>query len=171
MIDYYKEEYFTQAKKQKDKFLIIFFVLLAVYIAISATCMVFYLRLPYQSPDITTIKIVHYVITAITGGGLFFYMMVVFKRANKYYKLLRNMKTGIKETSTGSFFEYDETLQEKDGVDCKSLVFLEWNKYKKDIFERKVLVLYDKPFPEFNEKDNVRFITQGNILISYEILD
>ena len=80
------------------------------------------------------------------------------------------MQTGLKETSTGNFLEYDEEIQDKDGVDFKSLVFIEWNKYKKDFFERKVLVFYEKPFPEIPEKANVRYITQGNVLISYEIL-
>ena len=78
--------------------------------------------------------------------------------------------TGLKETSTGSFFEYDETLQDKDGVDFKSLIFIEWNKFKNDFFERKVLVFNEKPFPEFTEKQNVKYVTQGNVLISYEIL-
>lgn len=53
----------------------------------------------------------------------------------------------------------------------KSLVFLEWNKYKKGYYERKVLVFYEKEFPEIPEGSGVRFITQGNVLVSYEILD
>ena len=88
---------------------------------------------------------------------------------HRYYKITLYLKTGLRETSTGSFFEYDETLQDKDGVDFKSLVFLEWNKYKNDFFERKVLVFDELPFPEFTENQNVRYITQGNVLVSYEI--
>ena len=60
---------------------------------------------------------------------------------------------------------------EKDGVDFKSLIFLEWNKYKKDYFERKVLVFNEKPFPEIPDGATVTFITQGNVLISYEITE
>ena len=45
------------------------------------------------------------------------------------------------------------------------------NKYKNDFFERKVLVFYEKDFPEIPEGANVRYVTQGNVLISYEILD
>jgi hypothetical protein len=81
-----------------------------------------------------------------------------------------NLCTGIRETSTGSFFEYSESVQDKDGVDCKALIFLEWNKYKKDFFERKVLIPYEKEFPEFTENMNVKYVTQSNLLISYEIL-
>ena len=80
------------------------------------------------------------------------------------------MAGGIKEKYTGNFLEYDETVQVKDGVDFKSLVFIEWNKYKNDFFERKVLVFNEKPFPEIPEKANVNYVTQGNVLIEYEIL-
>ena len=59
---------------------------------------------------------------------------------------------------------------DKDGVDCYSLVFLEYNKYKKDFFERKVLVLAEKPVPQFEKHTFVKFITQGNVLCSYEVL-
>ncbi len=171
MIDYYSEAEFLAAKKRKNILLSIFFVVLAIYLAVSVTFVVIYTTMPYASPRILPWKIIHHVITAVVVMGLFFYMSVPFKRANRYYKMYYYMKTGVKETNVASFFEYDETLQEKDGVDMKALVFLEWNKYKKDVYERKVLVLYDKPFPEFNEKDTVRFVTQGNVLISYEILN
>lgn len=169
-MDYYTEAEFLSAKKRKNVLLAIFFVVLGLYVAASIVLFIWYLQLPYQSPKIATVKWIHYPTTAVVAAALFFYMSVPFKRANRYYKMLFNMKTGVRETNTGSFFEYDETLQEKDGVDCKSLIFLEWNKYKNDIFERKVLVFYDRPFPEFKEKDSVRFVTQGNVLISYEIL-
>jgi len=170
-MNYYQESDYLQSKKRRDTMLIIFFVMLGVYLAVSAVFLIFYLRLPYESPKIPGLKWSHHAITVVAIIGMFFYMGLPYKRANNYYKMLHNMKTGVHETTTASFFEYDETLQEKDGVDCKSLIFLEWNKYKKDVFERKVLVFYDKPFPEFKEKDNVKFITQGNVLISYEILE
>ena len=145
-------------------------MLLGVFIAVSVGLLVWYLTLPYRSPKIATVKIIQYAITFVFTAFSFIYLGIKFKRVNRYYHLLYNLETGIRETSTASFFEYDEDLQEKDGVDFKALIFLEWNKYKKDFYERKVLVFYEKEFPKFNENDNVRFITQGNVLISYEIL-
>jgi len=78
---------------------------------------------------------------------------------------------GLKETSTASFFEYKDQVTVKDGVEFKSLVFIEWNKYKKDYYERNVLVFFEKPFPEIPEKAMVEFVTQGNVLIKYQILE
>ena len=80
------------------------------------------------------------------------------------------MLTGKKETSVGTFIEYDEEIQDKDGVDFKSLIFLEWNKYRKEFFERKVLVFYDKDFPEIEKDAKVEYTTQSNALIEYKIL-
>ena len=170
MIDYYVKEDLEKARAQRKKTLLAYFIVLGVVVLISAGFITWYLTLPYKSPTILTIKLIHYSILAVFAIFSFIYLGIKYKRINRYYKLVNYLETGLRETSTGSFFEYDETSQEKDGVDFKSLVFLEWNKYKNDFFERKVLVFEEKPFPKFNENDNVRYITQSNVLISYEIL-
>ena len=158
------------AKKQRNKTLLFYFILLGIYLFISVGLLLWFGTLPYLADDITTIKLIHYPLTAVFVIFSFIYLGIKYKRVNRYYKLTKNLITGLKETSTGSFFEYDESFRTKDGVDFKSLVFLEWNKYKKDFYERHVLVLREKPFPELQEKQNVRYVTQGNVLISYEIL-
>lgn len=171
MVDYYVKEDFEKAKKQRKQTLTWFFVALGIMIVISAVLIAWYLTLPYKSPVITTVKCIHYPILGVFLVFSFLYLGIKYKRVNRYYKLMKYMEIGLRETSTGSFFEYDETPQEKDGVDFKSLVFLEWNKYKNDFFERKVLVFEEKEFPKFNENDNVRYVTQGNVLVSYEIIE
>ena len=170
MTDYYVKEELESASAQRKKTLIWYFVALGVFLVISAGFMIWFSTLPYESPTIKTVKYIQYPFVALFVIFSFIYLGIKYKRINRFYKLVYNLETGIRETSTGSFFEYDETSQEKDGVDCKALVFLEWNKYKKDFYERKVLVFEERDFPEFNENDNVKYITQGNFLISYEIL-
>lgn len=175
MTEYYTDADLTAAKKQRKKTLIIYFIVLAVYIAASVAFFIYYRTLPYKgykdtAHKISVIKWAHYSLTAVFVVFSFTYLGIVFKRVNRYYKMCVHMSTGIRETSTGSFLEYDENIQDKDGVDFKSLIFIEWNKYKKDFFERKVLVFYEKPFPEIPTEANVSYVTQGNVLISYEIL-
>lgn len=170
MTDYYVKEELESASAQRKKTLIWYFVALGVFLVISAGFMIWFSTLPYESPTIKTVKYIQYPFVALFVIFSFIYLGIKYKRINRFYKLVYNLETGIRETSTGSFFEYDETSQEKDGVDCKALVFLEWNKYKKDFYERKVLVFEERDFPKFNENDNVKYITQGNFLISYEIL-
>lgn len=171
MIEYFKEEQFLSAKEQRKKVLALYFVVVGVFLIASVGLILWYTTLPYMSPTINTVKWIHYPLTVVFVAFSFLYLGIPFKRVNRYYKLTFNLKTGIRETSTGSFFEYSETLQDKDGVDFKALIFLEWNKYKNDFFERKVLVFDEEEFPQFTEGMNVKYVTQGNVLISYEILD
>lgn len=170
MTTYFHEEELTSVKKQRKNCLIAYFIVLGIYIIASACTFVWYLTLSYQSPKIATVKLIEYPLTGIFVIFSFIFLGIKYKRVNKYYKLCLHLVDGIKETYTGNFFEYDETVQVKDGVDFKSLVFIEWNKYKNDFFERKVLVFNEKPFPEIPEKANVTYVTQGNVLLSYEIL-
>ncbi len=175
MVEYFTEAELVSAAKQKKKTLIAYFIVLGVYLAATAAFLFFYLQLPYRgyrdtSNTILLIKISHYSLTAIFVIFSFIYLGIIFKRVNRYYRMCAHMTKGLRETYTGNFLEYDETLQDKDGVDFKALIFIEWNKYKNDFFERKVLVFYEKPFPEIPEKSNVTYVTQSNVLISYEIL-
>ena len=171
MKDYFNEQMHIDAKKQRKKVLIWYFVVMVIYALASVGFYWWYRTLPYKDATIITVKALHYLLSAIMVVFSFIYLGIPFKRVNRYYRLVNQMLTGIRETSTGSFFEYDETLQDKDGVDMKSLVFIEWNKYKKDFYERKVLVFDEMDYPQIPENANVRYVTQGNVLISYEVLD
>lgn len=170
MTQFFNANELNVAKKQKRKTLLIYFIILGVYLFISLGLWLWFRTLPYMSKTITTIKLIHYPITFVFVIFSFIYLGIKYKRINRYFRIVRNLVTGLKETSTGSFFEYDESLRTKDGVDFKSLVFIEWNKYRDDFFERHVLVLREMEFPKFEENQNVRYVTQGNVLISYEIL-
>lgn len=170
MTDYFVEKDYYDVMKQKKRVWNIYLCIVALYIVLSLGLFLWYRTLPYRSPKIDTVKFIHYSITVVMTIFSFIYIGIYYKRVNRFYKLSYNLLTGLKETSTGSFLEYDETLQDKDGVDFKSLIFIEWNKYKKDFYERKVLVFDERPFPEFKENQNVKYVTQGNVLISYEIL-
>ncbi|MBR0189930.1 MAG: hypothetical protein IJQ23_06055 [Clostridia bacterium] len=175
MVEYYTDAELDSAKKQKKKTLIIYFIVLGVFVLATAAFFAYYLTLPYSgyrdtARIISRIKWGNYSLTAIFVIFSFIYLGIVYKRVRRYYKMCVHLSTGLRETTVANFIEYDETIQDKDGVDFKSLIFLEWNKYKQDFFERKVLVFYEKPFPEIPEQANVSFVTQGNVLISYEIL-
>lgn len=171
MIEYFLDENYLQAKKQRKTVLGWYIAIMSIYLIVSLGIFFWYRTFPYQDPRINTAKFIEYSLTALVVIFSFIYLGIPYKRVNRFYRLTNQMKTGIRETSTGSFFEYDETLQDKDGVDMKSLIFIEWNKYKNDFFERKVLVFDEREFPQIPEGANVKYITQGNVLISYEILD
>ena len=171
MIDFFKEEQVQKAKTQYKKTLLVYWIVLGAYVLLSAGMIIWYTSLPYKSETISLVKLIHYLSTCVFVIFSFIYLGIPVKRAKSYYKMTNNLILGLKESSIGNFFEYNNSLQVKDGVDFKSLIFLEWNKFKKDYYERKVLVFAESEFPKFKENESVKYVTQGNVLISYEILE
>ena len=171
MTQYFLEEDLISAKKQRTKVLLIYFIILGVYLGASIGLLAWYWTLPYNSPTIPVVKWIHYPLTVVMVVFSMIYLGIKNKRTKKYYLMAFNLINAKKDQSTGKFFDYDESMQEKDGVDCKALIFIEWNKFKNDYFKRKVLVFYDKPFPEIPKDANVKYVTQGNVLFSYEIIE
>ncbi len=170
MQKYFKEEYFLQAKRQRNKSLIIYFTTLAVYLAISAIVLVIYRNQPYKSDKILLIKIVNGIFAGLYVIFSFIYLKIPFKRVNKYYKMCFGLVEGLKTTSIGSFVEENPDLYYKDGVDMKTLIFLEWSEKKQDYYERRVLIFYEKPTPQIPSGAEVKYITKGNVLLEYEII-
>ena len=170
-IDYFKKEFLEEAKAQRNKSLMGYFIIVGIFLVCTIALFLWYSTLPYEDSKIGIVKTIQYVLLAIFIFVSGIYLNIKFRRVNKYYKKCLDISVGLVETSVGSFVEYSESLQTKDGVDFKSIVFLEINK-KKDVFlERKVLVFYEKPFPEFEAGQNVKYTTQGNVLKYYEIIE
>lgn len=170
-IDYYKRQFYFDAKAQRNKTLLYYFLMLGVYLIITVGMFLWYGTLPYQDDQIRLIKTLHYIITAVFVFISGVYFGIKFKRVNKYVKKCVDVETGLTETSFGNFIEFSESIQSKDGVDFKSLVFLELNDKKNNFFERKVLVFYEQPFPDIKPGENVKYTTQGNVLKYYEIVE
>lgn len=171
MIDYFKEEQLYKAQKQYKQTLLVYWIIFGIYLLASIGLFIWYTTLPYMAEEITTVKIIHYALTVIMVIFSFIYIGIPITRVKCFYKLNKNLHEGIKETTIGNFFEYQESIHIKDGVDFKALIFLEWNKYKNDYYERKVLVFAEKDLPQIETNATVKYITQGNVLISYEILE
>lgn len=169
MQEYYKTEFLQLAKKQRKDSLLILLLIAGIYLLISTGLFIWYTTLPYMSPVINIVKIIHYVLTAIFVVVFVMYLSIKYKRVNDYYKKCVEIQTGLVEENFGSFIEFDETLQTKDGVDFKSALFLEYRERKKDFFERKVLIFYEHPCPDFQNGQTIKYITQGNVLKLYEI--
>ena len=65
MVDYFLESEHLKAKSQKTKVLIAYFIILGIYLFVSIGLFLWYLTLPYMSPTITTVKLIHYPLTAV----------------------------------------------------------------------------------------------------------
>lgn len=170
MTAYFREEYISEANKAYKQSLAIYLTVLVFYLIYSAVCFAWYLTLPYQSETIKTVKWCLYPVSVAFVIFSFIYLGVKVKRTKAYKKSCQNIHVGLKEKNTAVFSRYESSISEKDGVEMKTLIFIEWNKYKKENYERKVYVFSDKEPPRFEENQQINFITQGNVLYEYEIL-
>lgn len=169
MTNIYQEQDFRNCKKQRKNTLIFFFSVTGVYAAATIALFVYYLFLPYQSPEITGLKWITFGLTAIYIIFAFIFLGIRFRRVNRYYRMFKDVDLGLKEEWEGSFLRFGETIEVKDGVDFKSVIFSEWSSKKQDYFERKVLFDAEKEFPSIREGERVKYVTQANIMLSYEI--
>ncbi|MBR5192346.1 MAG: hypothetical protein IKW33_02945 [Clostridia bacterium] len=166
---YFSQEELQKVQKQRRKHIIIYVSSAVAFLIFTIGMFLWYTTLPYKSPTITVVKIIEYVVVALFVIYSFIYLGLVFRRVNRYYKTLVDLKNNKKENYSGSFIGYDETLHEYNGVDFKTLNFLEWNKYRKEYFERDVYVFYERDFPKLKENQIYNYKTQSNILYEIEI--
>lgn len=170
MRQFITDDILENVSKQRKKVLSIYFIMLGIYLFICIGLLLWYWTLPFQSPTINTVKWILYPLTIVFIFVSFLYLNIPFKRVDRFYQMCYHVKHSKHDVYEGCFLDYDPSLHNKDGVDCKSLIFIEWNKYKKVNFERHVLVPYEMDFPEIPPKAKVRYFTQANMLCEYEIL-
>lgn len=171
MNNYFTEQEYFNAEKQRKNCLLFYCATAVVFLAITVFIYIIFSRLPYGSSKIQTYKIIQYALSALYIVFSFVFLGIKYKRVYRYAKFCKRLIKGIKQTSELDFFEFDDRITMLDGVECKTAIFLEWNEYKKIYFERKVLVFYEKEFPLIPENAFVKIVTQGNFLISYEVLE
>ncbi len=170
-MEYFNQKQLLEAKKQKNINLAIYLIVTFVYVVISVIDIIWYVNLPYGSNKVVIIKLIEYVATGLFIIFSFIFLGIPYKRVKSYYKVCLNMANGKKEKTVGVLVDMTSDVQLKDGVDFKTLLFMVWNEIKQDFFERKVLIFHEKPFPEIPLGAKVEFVTQGNVLISYEIIE
>ena len=77
---------------------------------------------------------------------------------------------GLKTEEKNFFYAFREKSLQKENIDVVSCIFETWNKKKQEWMEREVYIDAEKPLPNIESGDYVRYITQSNFIIKYEIL-
>lgn len=171
MVEVYNENDYIAVKKQKKQFLTIFFVSLAVLLAVNIGLFVFYTMQEYQTPLKAPLLAFNIISCSIYAAVYYILFAIKFKRINSYSRMLNYFKTGLVEEGRHAFVRVDSSVTEKDGVRFLPLVFLEWSDKSQDYFERNILLDIEKPVPEFKKGEMVIHKTQGNVLVAYELFD
>lgn len=170
MIKVYSDEDFNQAYRQKNTVLYVFLGVFMVYLAGCIACLCYHISLPYAHPNLYIPKWIVYVLTVAFVCFSFPFMGIKFRRVNKYYKMLYYISSGIKNEEKNYFVKFEKCDIQKDNVDAVACVFMTWNRKKQEWMKRELYFDVEKPLPEFSKGDLVRYISQSNFIIEYEIL-
>lgn len=170
MIKLYSDNDLLEAYAQKRKILAVFFSVFAAYILALVGFTVYYVMLPYNDPNGTWVIAVTSMVTALFLAFAFPYLGICYKRCKAYCKMLRFISRGLKEASIAPFEGIDDWTT-RDGVDVNVADFSVVNIKRDGMMTRQIYVDGEKDFPPFEEGQRVRLVTQGNLLIEYEILD
>ena len=157
------------AYSQKRKIFWFYMLVLAVFAALCITCLVVFMNMPYKAPAQAIPKWIVYVASVLFVIFSFPYLGIKYLRIRKYYKLIAYLSVGLKQVNESKFLRYED-YETKDGVDLYILIFSEWNAKKSEYIHRKIMFDKEKPLPEFQGGDIVRFLSQGNLMVAYEVI-
>ena len=97
-------------------------------------------------------------------------MAIKHSRVRKYYRMLTYVGEGLKMEEKNYFYSFREKSLQKDNIDVVGCVFETWSKKKSEWMEREAYFDPEKPMPAFDSGDFVRYITQSNFIVQYEIV-
>jgi len=158
-----------QARRQKRNLLLLYFGILAVFLAI-VLCVMFIPPREVSRQYEPLFIIINITLTALMGGFTLFFFALKFRLVRHYAKLFRDIDSGLKDETTGVFVEYDPALTSKDGLTFYSLVLDAVPLRREDISIRKVLIEHSRPKPELISGQGVKVITHANILVAWEVV-
>lgn len=170
MIKLYDDSDFWKVRIQRKKLLWGFIgATLAVFLALVGF-VTYYIMLPYKDPNRTWAIAVTCVLVGLYLIFLFPYMGISYKRCNAYYKAMRFISVGLKESATLPF-EYVDDWTTHDGIDVNVAVFAVKNIKRDEVMHRQIYVDGEKDFPPFEEGKTYKIVSQGNLLIEYEPIE
>lgn len=156
--------------RQKRRLLAGFYAATAVFAAGLSLLVAFYCLLPYNDPTGVWYIVATSVLTGLYILFCFPYMGISFRRCNAYCKMLRYISLGLKEYAVLPFAGIEDWTT-RDGVDVNVATFAVKNVKREEELIRRIYVDGEKDYPPFVEGKRARLISQGNLLIAYELLE
>lgn len=170
MISVYKDADYLAVYKQKKKIWAIFLAVTAGYLLFCGAWLAYHISLPYEDPMQLMPKIFVWVATGVYVIFAFIFLSIKYSRVRRYYKLLTFLSEGLKQEEKNYFYCFEEKSLQKDNIDTIGCIFETWSKKKCEWMEREAYFDAEKPLPEFDSGDYVRYIVQSNFIIQYEFI-
>ncbi len=170
MTTVYEDKDLLDVYNQRQKILGVFFAVTFVYLAFCIAWLVYHTTLPYAHPNADLPVTMASIATVLYVCFLFPFMGIKYSRVNRYFKVLKGFTDGIKNVERNYFYTFEEHSMQKDNIDVTYCVFESWNKKKQEWQDRIAYFDPEKPAPDFKSGDDIRYITQSNFIVQYEIL-
>lgn len=170
MVSVYTDAEYLAVYKQKKKIFGVFLAVTAAYLIFCVAWWIYFMSLPYNDDKQTLPKMLVYVISVLYMIFAFPYLGIKYSRCNRYYKMLTYVSIGLKNEEKNHFYCFEKKTLQKDNIDVTSCVFEAWNKKKQEWMDREAYWDGEKELPPFESGDFVRYITQSNFIIQYDIL-
>lgn len=170
MISVYSDADFLSAYKQKCRLFHLFMGITTVYLAFCIAWLLYFISLPYVANKFLP-KACVYTASALYAVFAFVFLAIKYSRARRYYKMLGYVCEGLKMEETNYFYHFREKQLQKDNIDVDACVFETYSKKKQEWLEREVYHDMEKERPPFEEGDLIRYVSQSNILVQYDILE
>ena len=157
------------AFKQKQKIFWTYIAVAAVFAVICVLGMIYFVSLPFDSPKQIIPKTIISVATILFVIFSYIFLGIKYIRVRRYYKLISYFSVGMKQVNNSIFLRTEEP-ETKFSVDFNVLTFSEWSKKKSEYMDRKIYTDKEKQIPPFQKGDIVRYLTQGNVILEYEVI-
>ena len=169
MVSVYNDADYLSAYKQKRRLFWAFMSVTAVYLAFCVAWWLYFISLPYVASKFWP-KACVFTATVLYATFAFIFFAIKYSRVRRYCKMLGYVCEGLKMEETNYFYRFREKELQKDNIDVSACVFETYSRKKQEWLEREVYHDEEKQLPPFEEGDLVRYISQSNILVQYEIL-
>lgn len=171
MTTVYNDEDFNKVISQKKRIWYTFFGITVGYAVFCLAWLLYYTSLPYADPMQALPKACVYVASALYVIFVFPFMGIKFHRVRRYYKMMFYLSEGLKNVEENYFVGFESKDLQKDYVDATACIFKTWSRKKSEWMEREAYFDNEKPLPEFEKGDLVRYIVQSNFIVQYEIIE
>ena len=171
MVKVYSDADYLSALKQKKRIWTIFWSVTIFYALFCIAWLLYYTTLPvHPEADRVLPQAMVYVASAIYIIFICPFAGIKLARVRKYCKMMSFISLGKKNVEESYFMGFYKKRLQKDSVDVISCIFRVWNKRRKDWSEREAYIDNEQDWPELERGDYVRFVTQSNFVIEYEVL-
>ena len=164
----YTKPYYYQIKKQRQKLLTIYLILLGLALLGLVGIILFYAFQPYGTNLKLPLQISMFALIVVFTLFSGVYLTIIYGRVNKYYHFLNSLSRGKKLSNSVTVISINYgDLRTNFGVDFYTMEVLEWSSSQDDYVKHNLLIDNEFKNLDINEGDMLTVTSSLNVLMEY----